>query len=160
MNEKILQLKTSAFESGANIPTEFATDGGGGKNISIGLEWQPLPAAQSYAVLFDDRHPVANNWVHWLVVDIPNFVTEIEEGASRNNMPEGSRELMTSWGRTGYGGPQPPVGSGRHEYVLHLYTLNVPKLDVDENTSRSDFLQAIEGRVIEEETVSGFFERK
>ncbi|MCK5603299.1 YbhB/YbcL family Raf kinase inhibitor-like protein, partial [Candidatus Pacearchaeota archaeon] len=131
-----------------------------GKNVSIGFQWQPLPAAQSYAVLFDDRHPVANNWVHWLVVDIPNFVTEIEEGASRNNMPEGSRELMTSWGRTGYDGPQPPVGSGRHEYVLHLYALNMPKMSLSENVTRDEFLKAIQSHLIAEERVSGFFERK
>ena len=75
-------------------------------------------------------------------------------------MPNGSRELMTSWGRPGYGGPQPPVGSGGHEYVAKLYALDVPTLDVDENTSRSDFLKAIEGHVITKEEYSGFFERK
>ncbi|MBN2096634.1 YbhB/YbcL family Raf kinase inhibitor-like protein [Candidatus Peregrinibacteria bacterium] len=142
------------------MPGKFATKNGGGDNVSIGVKWELLPAAQSYALLFDDKHPVANNWVHWLVVDIPSTTTAIPEGASRNNMPSGSRELVTSWGQTGYDGPQPPVGSGDHEYVAHLYALDVPKLEVDENISRSEFLKAIEGHVIAEENYSGWFERK
>ena len=84
---------------------------------------------------------------------------EIPEGSSRISMPEGSRELVTSWGKPGYDGPQPPVGSGNHEYVFRLYALDVPKMDVPENIPRSQFLDAIEGHVITEETYSGFFER-
>ena len=159
MAEKALQLKITGYENGGRMPVKFATKEGGGDNVSIGLKWQPLPAAQSYALLFDDKHPVANNWVHWLIVDIPNTVTEIPEGASRSKMPTGSRELMTSWNRTGYDGPQPPVGSGDHEYVVTLYALDTPILDVDENISRSEFLKAVGGHAITQESYSGFFER-
>ena len=159
MAEKALQLKITGYENGGRMPVKFATKEGGGDNVSIGLKWQPLPAAQSYALLFDDKHPVANNWVHWLIVDIPNTVTEIPEGASRSKMPTGSRELMTSWNRTGYDGPQPPVGSGDHEYVVTFYALDAPTLDVDENISRSEFLKAVGGHAITQESYSGFFER-
>lgn len=160
MADNVLQLQVTGYEKGGRMPVKFATVDGGGQNVSIGVKWTPLPAAQSYALLFDDKHPIANNWVHWLVVDIPNTVTELAEGASPMAMPNGSRELMTSWGRPGYGGPQPPVGSGDHEYVAKLYALDVPTLDVDENTSRSDFLKAVESHVITKEEYSGFFERK
>ncbi len=160
MTENLLQLQINGYENDGRMPVKFATEGGGGENVSIGVKWTPLPAAQSYALLFDDKHPVANNWVHWLVVDIPNTATEITEGMSRTNMPANSRELMTSWGKTGYDGPQPPVGSGDHEYVVHLYALDMPKLDVDENVSRDDFLSAIRDHMIAEETYSGWFERK
>lgn len=159
MAETLLRLEVIGYENGGQMPDKFATKGGGGDNVSIGLKWQSLPAAQSYALLFDDKHPVANNWVHWLVVDIPNTVTEIPEGASRTKMPTGSRELMTSWNKTGYDGPQPPVGSGNHEYVATLYALDVEKLDVNQNISRSEFLKTIEGHTIAKETYSGFFER-
>lgn len=159
MPEKVLQLQITGYENGGRMPAKYATKEGGGDNVSIGVKWQTLPAAQSYALLLDDKHPVANNWVHWLVVDIPNTVTEIPEGASHTKMPAGSQELMTSWNRTGYDGPQPPVGSGDHEYATTLYALDVPKLDVDKNISRSEFLRAIEGHVIAQESYSGFFER-
>ena len=111
------------------MPSKFATKTGGGENVSIGIKWQILPTAMSYALMFYDKYPMANNWTHWLVADIPNTVTEIAEGASRSDkMPAGSIELKTSWGRTGYDGPQPPVGSGSHEYVAILYALNIPRL--------------------------------
>lgn len=75
-------------------------------------------------------------------------------------MPTGSKELTTSWKKTGYDGPQPPVGSGDHEYVATLYALDIPKLSLTENDSVSEFLKAIEGHVITQESWSGYFERK
>ena len=159
MAKKLLQFQVTGYADKGRIPSKYATKGGGGENVSIGLKWQILPAAQSYALLFDDKHPVANNWVHWLVVDIPNTVNEIAEGASRTDMPEGSRELKTSWKRTGYDGPQPPAGSGDHEYVATLYALDIPKLSLTEDTTRDEFLSAIEGHVIAKESWSGYFKR-
>ncbi|MFH0820307.1 MAG: YbhB/YbcL family Raf kinase inhibitor-like protein [Candidatus Peregrinibacteria bacterium] len=143
------------------MPVRFATRGGGGENISIGLKWSEVSGAKSYALLFDDKHPVANNWVHWLVTDIPATVTEIPEGVSRTaKMPVGSRELITSWGRTGYDGPQPPVGSGDHEYVATLFALDVEKLEVSNNVSRNDFLKGVGSHTIAKSNWSGWLERK
>ena len=160
MNDKLLQFQVTGYENGGNMPAKFATKNGGGENVSIGAKWQILPAAQSYALLFYDKHPMASNWTHWLVADIPNTDTEIPEGASRSNkMPAGSRELKTSWDRTGYDGPQPPVGSGSHEYVAILYALNIPKLGLPEDASRDEFLKAIETHVIAQESWSGYFLR-
>jgi len=142
------------------IKAKLATKTGGGENLSPEISWQALPAAQSYALLFDDKHPVANNWVHWLVVDIPNTVTQISEGASRSDsIPEGSLELMTSWGRTGYDGPQPPVGSGNHEYVMTLYALDISSLNLSDDATKSEFLKAAQPHIIAQESWSGFFER-
>jgi hypothetical protein len=40
-----------------------------------------------------DRHPVAGDYVHWLVVDIVAGVTSLKEAASGAAMPAGSREV-------------------------------------------------------------------
>jgi len=155
-----LQFEVTGYSNGSLMPSKFVTRDGGGQNVSIGLRWQALPAAESYALLLDDKHPIANHWVHWLVVDIPNTTTEITEGASRTDrMPKGSRELRTSWGRTGYDGPEPPVGSGEHEYVATLYALDVSKLDITEKTTHAAFLKTIESHIIAQESWSGFYER-
>jgi Raf kinase inhibitor-like YbhB/YbcL family protein len=159
MSQALLNFEVTSYPNRATMPAKFATKQGGGENTSIGLKWQPVPAAQSYALLFDDRAPVARNWVHWLVADIPITVTEIAEGASRTAMPEGSRELVTSWGKKGYDGPQPPIGSGNHEYVATLFALDTAKLSVPENPSRSEFLNAVEKHEITREEWSGFFQR-
>lgn len=160
MTQKLLNFEVVSYPNGAPIPAKFATKQGGGENVSFGLKWQPLPAAQSYALLFDDRAPIARNWVHWLVVDIPITVTEIPEGASRTDqMPQGSRELITSWGQAGYDGPQPPVGSGNHQYEATLFALDTATLNIPENPSRMEFMAAVEKHAIAQESWSGYFQR-
>ncbi len=161
MTKTPLFFEVTGYPNGSPMPAKFATKQGGGENASIGVHWQLLPAAQSYAIMFDDRAPAARNWVHWLVVDIPITTTEIPEGASRTDkMPIGSRELVTSWGRAGYDGPQPPVSSGNHEYVATFYALDVAKLSIPENPSRKEFLNAIDGHTLAQESWSGTYERK
>jgi Raf kinase inhibitor-like YbhB/YbcL family protein len=86
-------------------------------------------------------------------------VNSIGEGASRKKMPRGSVELKNSWGDIGYGGPQPPKGTGDHPYVVTLYALNVEKLDLGANTSLSAFKKAIEGKVIGSASITGKYGR-
>jgi hypothetical protein len=134
--------------------------GAGGKNISIPLSWKNTPSGtKSFALSIVDIHPVARNWVHWLVINIPPQVTTIEEGTSKKKMPSGSIELKNSWGEIGYGGPQPPKGTGDHSYVVTLYALNVEKLDLSLSTSLSAFKKAIEGKVIASASITGKYGR-
>jgi Raf kinase inhibitor-like YbhB/YbcL family protein len=86
-------------------------------------------------------------------------VTAIEEGASRKKMPSGSVELKNSFGDIGYGGPQPPKGTGDHPYVVTLYALNAEKLDLQLDTSLSAFKKAVEDKVIESASITGKFGR-
>jgi hypothetical protein len=106
-----------------------------------------------------DPHPVAQNWVHWLVINIPVNATSIDEGASGKKMPPGSVELKNSFGDIGYGGPQPPKGTGDHPYVFTLYALKVEKLDLGANTSLSTFKKALEGKILESATLTGKYGR-
>jgi Raf kinase inhibitor-like YbhB/YbcL family protein len=86
-------------------------------------------------------------------------VSAIEEGASKKKMPKGSIELQNSWGEIGYGGPQPPKGTGDHPYVVTLYALNVERLDLGANTSLSAFKKALEGKVIGTASITGKYGR-
>jgi len=74
-------------------------------------------------------------------------------------MPAGAVELKNSFGDAGYGGPQPPKGSGEHPYVVTLYALNVDKLDLGISVSLPAFKKALEGRVIQAATITGKYER-
>jgi hypothetical protein len=155
-----MEISSSAFKDGEKIPIQYVMPGAGGKNISIPLAWKNVPTgAKSFCISIVDPHPVAKHWVHWLVVNIPSQVTSIGEGASKKKMPKGSVELKNSWGDIGYGGPQPPKGTGDHPYVVTLYALNVEKLDLGVNTSLSAFKKAMEGKIIGSASITGKYGR-
>lgn len=155
-----MEISSSAFKDGERIPIQYVMLGAGGKNISIPLIWKNIPeGTKSFALSIVDPHPVAQSWVHWLVINIPAQVSSIEEGASKKKMPKGSVELQNSWREIGYGGPQPPKGTGDHPYVVTLYALNAEKLDLGANTSLSAFRKAIEGKVISSASTTGKYGR-
>ena len=156
------RLRSPAFEDGKVIPTKYAHQGVvGARNVSVPLKWENAPAeTKSVALACVDLHPIANNWVHWLIMSIPKDASELAEGASlTGNMPRGSKELNNTFGNPGYGGPQPPRVSGPHKYEFTLYALNVEKLDISATTSLSAFLRAIEGKVLASAKIVGIFEQ-
>jgi Raf kinase inhibitor-like YbhB/YbcL family protein len=155
-----MEISSFAFKDGEKIPIQYVMPGAGGKNISIHLTWKNIPqGTKSFTLSIVDPHPVAQNWVHWLVINIPAQVSSIEEGASKKKMPKGSVELQNSWRDIGYGGPEPPKGTGDHPYVVTLYALNAEKLDLGANTSLSAFKKAIEGKVIGSASITGKYGR-
>jgi Raf kinase inhibitor-like YbhB/YbcL family protein len=155
-----MEISSSAFRDGEKIPIQYVMPGAGGKNVSLPLTWTNIPSGtKSFALSIVDPHPVAQNWVHWLVVNIPPNVTALEEGASRRKMPAGSMELKNSFGDVGYGGPQPPQGTGSHPYVVTLYALNVAIVDLGMNTSLSAFKKAIEGKILGTASTTGKYGR-
>ena len=155
-----MEISSTAFKDQGKISIQYVMPGAGGKNISVPLSWKNAPAGtKSFALSMVDPHPVAQNWVHWLVINIPKEANAIEEGASRKKMPPGSVELKNSFGDVGYGGPQPPKGTGDHPYVFTLYALNVDKLDLGTNTTLSTFQKALEGKVIESVSITGKYGR-
>ena len=155
-----MEISSIAFKDGGKIPIQYVMPGAGGKNVSIPLTWRNTPPGiKSFVLSMVDLHPIAQSWVHWLVINIPSQVTSLEEGASRKKMPPGSAELKNSFGDIGYGGPQPPKGTGDHSYITTLYALNVEKLDLGVNTSLSAFKKAIEGKVIGSGSITGMFGR-
>jgi Raf kinase inhibitor-like YbhB/YbcL family protein len=155
-----MQLTSSAFTDGGKIPQPYVMPGAGGQNLSLPLAWSGAPAgAKSFALTIIDPHPVAHNWVHWLVADIPGDATSLAEGASGRKMPPGAVELKNSWGELSYGGPQPPKGTGDHPYVVTLYALSVAKLDLKPAASWADLKKAMEGKILGTATITGYYGR-
>jgi Raf kinase inhibitor-like YbhB/YbcL family protein len=155
-----MEIASSAFTDGGKIPIRYIMVAAGGKNLSIPFSWKNAPPeTKSFALSIIDPHPVAQNWVHWLVVNIPGATISLPEGASGKSMPKGSVELKNSFGDIGYGGPQPPKGSGEHPYVITLYALNVEKLDLTANASWSLFKKVLEGKVLQSANTTGKYER-
>jgi Raf kinase inhibitor-like YbhB/YbcL family protein len=153
-----MQITSAAFQDGGKIPQKYVMPGAGGQNISLPLAWSGAPAdVKSFALSIVDPHPVAKNWVHWLVINLPPDTTSLAEGASGKNLPPGAVELNTSWGKPGYGGPQPPKGTGDHPYVVTVYALSVPKLDLPVNTDLAAFTKALEGKILGQASLTGYY---
>lgn len=155
-----LVLTSESFDAGDPIPAKHARDGvAGALNISPQLSWRGAPdGTRSFALVMVDRHPIAGEWVHWMVVDLPADVDSLPEGASGADMPEGAVELRNTFGDVGYGGPQPPPGSGVHEYEIGIYALNVEHLDLPEDADFAAFLEAVRPVMLEAATIRGTFE--
>jgi hypothetical protein len=153
-----MRITSVAFADGGTIPPIHVMPGAGGRNISVPLAWNDLPAGtRSLALSLVDPHPVARNWVHWLVVNLPPDAAGLAEGASGDKMPAGARELKNSWGKPGYGGPQPPAGSGIHPYVFTLYALSVEKLDLKADAGLAAFEAALDGHILASAKITGYF---
>lgn len=152
-----MSLESSAFEDAGVIPVRFAREGvDGGQNVSIPLSWADAPAGtESFALLMFDTHPVADKWVHWMVVDVPAETTQLSEGASGAGMPTGTRELSNTWGDSGYGGPEPPEDTGGHFYLTTVYALDIDMIEIADDADTRAFKRAIDGHVLAEAKVEG-----
>ena len=151
-----MEILSPAFKDGGRIPDQYVMTGAGGWNISIPLTWKGAPSGtKSFAISMIDPHPVAQNWVHWLIINIPGTISAILERASKKKLPPGAVDLKNSFGDNGYGGPEPPEGTGDHPYVVTVYALKVEKLDLGVNTTLAGFKKAIEGKVLGSATLTG-----
>jgi|GEM_PF-871119 len=155
-------LESPAFADNDSIPVKFAASKvSGGENISMPLSWRNAPEnTKSFVVAVIDHHPVANNWVHWVVINIPNNINSIPEGASgTTKMPQGSRELANTAGYVGYGGPAAPPGTGPHGYEATVYALDVDRIDLSGYVTESQLESALRGKIIASARTTGMFER-
>jgi Raf kinase inhibitor-like YbhB/YbcL family protein len=141
------------------IPARYTCDG---DDISPPLEWSGIPAAaQSLVLIVDDPDapdPAAPKmtWVHWVLYNIPVSVQELEENITSASLPAGTREGINDWGRTGYGGPCPPIG--KHRYFFKLYALDTVLDDLQEPRKEKVEL-AFKGHVLAKAQLVGTYQR-
>ncbi len=158
-NANDLQLLSSVFNAGQNIPAIYTCDG---RNISPPLSWSGVsPQVRSLALIIDDPDvpdPAApqRTWVHWVLYNIPASASGLAEGMTKASLPPGTREGLNDWQRTGYGGPCPPIG--RHRYIHHLYALDVVLPDLG-NPTKAQLEQAMRDHVIGRTELIGLYQR-
>lgn len=156
-----MKLYSSSYNHNQKMSIKYVMKQAGGENISPEFHWEMAPVGtKSFILAMVDHHPVASNWVHWLVINIPGNVNRIEEGASGNNkFPSQAVELTNSFGFKGYGGPQPPRGTGLHNYDTTLYALNVDKVELSGRVSEAALLAKIKPSILATATLTGLYER-
>lgn len=155
-----ITLTSKMFAAGKPIPRPYTADG---RNVSPPLSWKGVPAeTKELALLVDDPDaPRAEPWVHWILFKIPPHQQQLSEDippAERVAMPPGCLQGKNSWGRTGYGGPEPPRGHGVHHYHFKLYALDVT-LELPPRADKKELLAAMQGHVIAQGELVGTYER-
>jgi hypothetical protein len=122
------------------------------------LAWNDPPAgAASLALIVDDPDAPGGVWVHWVLYNIPAEARGLPEGVpAQDELPDGSRHGVNSWGRRDYGGPCPP--SGTHRYFFKLYALDT-MLDLPAGATKEELLAAMQGHILGEAELMGTYTR-
>ena len=92
------------------IDAKYTCDG---QDISPPLEWAEGPGStKSYALIMDDPDAPGGTFVHWVAWNIPR--TRLPEAVPNSEtLPDGTRQGVNSFKKTGYAGPCPPSGTHR-----------------------------------------------
>jgi Raf kinase inhibitor-like YbhB/YbcL family protein len=123
-------LNSSDITDGQPLDELHAHTSVGGKNLSPQLSWSGFPAETKGFVVtcFDPDAPTGSGFWHWVAVNLPVAVTELDRGA--DPLPEGAFTVRNDYGDTGYGGAAPPPGDRVHRYVFAVHALDVDRLEV------------------------------
>jgi len=151
-----ISVSSPAFQEGGMIPSKYTCDG---QDISPPLMWEGVPeTTKSIALISDDPDAPVGTWVHWVMWNIPPNVHELTENIpAERELPDGSRQGITDFGRPGYGGPCPP--SGTHRYYFRIYALDtIP--DLPNSAKKADLLKAAEGHLLAEGRLMGKYKRE
>lgn len=154
-----LSLSSSAFLQEGHIPQLYTCQG---KDVSPPLSWSGVPEnTRSLVLIVDDPDapdPAAPRmtWVHWLLYNLPPTATALPQSVAPDELPEGTREGVSDFGRTGYGGPCPPIG--RHRYFHKLYALDTVLPDLN-RPRKQDLELAMKGHVIEQAVLVGTYQK-
>jgi len=155
-----LVLSSTAFAEGQSIPRRHTCQG---QDLSVPLAWSGLPAGtRSLALIVDDPDapdPAApkHTWVHWVLYNIPIAATGLAAGVGPEALPAGTLQGRNDWGRTGYGGPCPPIG--RHRYFHKLYALDTVLPDLGEPT-KAELEKAMHGHVLARVELVGTYQKE
>ena len=154
-----MTLESSAFNHMGEIPKRYTCDGA---DVSPPLAWTGVPeGAKSLVLIVDDPDapdPKAPKmtWVHWVLYNIPTDAFELPEEVSPQALPAGTKEGLSNWKKTGYGGPCPPIG--RHRYFFKLYALDVTLRDLKKPT-KAQLEQAMQGHILAQRELIGTYQR-
>lgn len=154
--EMEIKITSSAFEEGGMIPSKYTCDGA---DISPPLQWDSVPdGTASIALISDDHDAPMGTWVHWVLYNLPADVNHLPENMPDDEtLPDGTRQGLTDFGKTGYGGPCPP--SGTHRYYFKIYALD-KKIDVAIVIDKEGLLKEMQGHIIAQGQLMGKYKRQ
>lgn len=152
-----LELKSDAFKDGGYIPARNTCDGG---EMSPPLSWTDVPFnTQTFAIICYDNDAAYEDWVCWVIFNIPVENRELSEDQPRQTrFPNDIIQGLNDYGNIGYNGPCPPPGK-THRYVFKLYALDT-NLQLTPELSKLDIIKAMKGHILAEAKLTGLYKRR
>jgi hypothetical protein len=122
-------LTSNDVFDGQPMDRRFTHGSIGGRNTSPHLAWSGFPEqTRSFVVTcLDPDAPTGSGFWHWVLVDVPASVTELDTGAAP---PDGAFCVRSDLGQRQYDGPAPPAGDRPHRYIFVVHAVDVEHLDV------------------------------
>jgi Raf kinase inhibitor-like YbhB/YbcL family protein len=143
-------FESSAFVNAQAIPSRHTCDG---EDLSPPLTWtNPPDETRSLALVVDDPDAPNGVFTHWVAWGLDPRAGGLGEGEAAPS------EGRNHFGTTGYRGPCPPPGHGRHRYVFRLYALDAAP-EPGSGADKAGLEQAIEGHVLTIAELVGTYER-
>jgi Raf kinase inhibitor-like YbhB/YbcL family protein len=137
--EGSLDVTSLSIKADEPIPVDHTCDG---DDLAPAVKWSEVPEeTKSVALVMEDVD--ADDFVHWLVYDIPVKVGGFEVTPDSAELPSGAKQAENDFGNVGYGGPCPPEGE-EHTYRIRVLALD-GGVDLDPGAKAADVLAAIEG---------------
>jgi hypothetical protein len=143
--ENRLYFNTPVFEEDGYIGEDYTCDG---YERSPPFFIADAPEnTKSFVLIMDDidSHVKGGKKNHWVMWNIP-LINEIEEGI----IPYGAIVGVNDFGGNEYVGPCPQVGE--HRFEFKLYAID-QLLNIDENSTKKELLDAIEGKILAQNCV-------
>lgn len=151
-----MQVSSNDFETMGAIPRRCSHEG---EDESPALSWtDPPEGTQGFAVFCHDPDaPLVSGggtygFVHWVLYNLPGDLRELPGKVS------GYTVGKNDFGGTGYGGPMPPEGHGRHHYYFWVLALS-EATDLPEGLSLWELLEKLEDRILGMNRLIGHYER-
>ncbi len=143
-----LQIKSSAFESGAYIPSRYTCEG---DNVNPPITIENIPVGtKSLVIIIEDPDAAKGTFNHWTIWNIRPVVNIIE-----NTAP--GVEGKNGFGTMSYQGPCPPEGTA-HRYFFKVYGLDT-LLDLSTGSDSHKVENAMKDHVVAEGTLMGLYKR-
>lgn len=139
-----------AFYSGQAIPQQNTCDGA---DVSPHFGWSDVPKGGVGAFVLIVRDRDANDFVHWVLTDIPADIRELPEAQGDTIGTPGRNDA----GRIGWSGPCPP--SGVHQYEFTVYALPEP-LHMEGDITADGVEAAMVGHIIDDTRITGTYSRQ
>jgi hypothetical protein len=153
-----MEINSAAFADGGDIPTRYTCQG---DDLSPPLAWSGIPPeARSLVLIVDDPDapdPKAPKmtWVHWVLYNLPPDSGGLAEAVG--DLLPGTGEGINDWGKTGYGGPCPPIG--RHRYFHKLYALDTVLEGLNRPT-KAELEKAMAGHILDRAELMGTYQKQ